>query len=232
MYGTMWSLGVIPARGGSKSVPRKNLRRLGGETLVVRCARAALATSTLEKIVLSTDDDEIAEAGTSAGVDVIRRPSELATDDAPTTATLIHAVRTLGSTPSWVVTLEPTAPFRRPETIDHCLRLAEEHDAGSVVTVRADTSCWGRVDDAGRFLPLEPGAPRRRQARRPLYSESGTVWVTRTTGLVAQETVLVEPVFAVVVSDVESMDINTELDLVIAQAILGTGEHNDRVPHR
>jgi CMP-N,N'-diacetyllegionaminic acid synthase len=226
------SIGIIPARGGSKGVPRKNLRMLGNESLVVRCARCALTTSSLEKVVVSTDDDEIASVAREAGVDVVRRPPELATDDSPTTAVLTHVLGTLDETPHWTVTLEPTSPFRRAETIDRCVQLAEQHDAGSVVTVRADTSTFGRLDSVGHFLPLVPDAPRRRQLRTPLYAESGTVWVTRTARLLAEESVLVEPVLAVVVGDHEAIDINTELDLAVARAVFEIGEHDERVPHR
>ena len=120
------------------------------------------------------------------------------------------------------MTLEPTSPLRRAETIDRCLRLAEERGAGSVVTVRADTSSFGRLSTDGRFLPLDPGGPRRRQDREPLYAESSTVWVTRAADLIATGNVLVEPVYALVVEQEEAVDINTELDLAFAETILTT----------
>lgn len=228
----MRSIGIIPARGGSKGVPRKNLRMLGGESLVARCVRCALATTSLEKVVVSTDDDEIATVAIGVGVDVVRRPLELATDDSPTTATLTHVLGTLDATPRWTVTLEPTAPFRRAETVDRCMQLAEERDAGSVVTVRADSSTFGRLDSGGNFAPLVPDAPRSRQLREPVYAESGTVWVTRTAGLLAEGSVLVEPVLAVVVSEREAIDINTELDLTIARSIFETGAQDEKLSHR
>ncbi|MEJ2887910.1 acylneuraminate cytidylyltransferase family protein [Actinomycetospora aeridis] len=228
----MRCVGVIPARGGSKGVPRKNLRMLGDESLVARCIRGALAARTLDKVLVSTDDDEIARVGAASGAEVVRRPPELATDDSPTDATLAHALATLDVVPRWVVTLEPTAPFRRPDTIDRCVRTADEHDAGSVVTVRADTSSFGRLGAVGQFIPLEPGAPRRRQLRDPLYAESGTVWVTRAADVLAGAGVLVDPVYAVEVGPDEATDINTELDLTIARAVLGAGGNHDPVPHR
>jgi len=217
------TLGVIPARGGSKGIPRKNLRPLGGEPLVARCVRTALEAAALDRVVVSTDDDEIAEVATSAGAEVVRRPAEIAGDDAPTSAALIHAVRALEVAPTWVVTLEPTAPFRRPETIDRCVTLAEERTAGSVVTVRADTASFGTLSPDGRFVPLDLDAPRRRQDRRPLYAESSTVWVTRAPELMATGAVLVEPVYALVVDDEEAVDINSAFDLTLAEAMLGVG---------
>ena len=217
----MRALGVIPARGGSKGVPRKNLRELGGETLVARAVRGALAARTLDLVVVSTDDEAIAAEALRAGADVVRRPAELATDESPTADALVHAVEALGVDPLWVVTLEPTSPLRRPETIDRCVELAEARDAGSVVAVREDRSSLGRLDGDGRFRPLDADAPRRRQDRQPLYAESGVAWVTRTASLRERRAVLVEPVYAVVVDEEEGLDVNTERDLELARIVLG-----------
>lgn len=217
----MRALGVIPARGGSKSVPRKNLRVVGGETLVARAVRGALAARTLDRVVVSTDDDEIAAEAEQAGAEVVRRPAELAQDESPTVDALLHAIEALGVEPRWVVTLEPTAPLRRPETIDRCVELADARDAGSVVAVREDRSSFGRVGADGRFAPLDPHAPRRRQERAPLHAESGVVWVTRTASLLAERVVLAEPVYAVVVDEEEALDVNSELDLRLAELVLG-----------
>ena len=126
----MSTLGIIPARGGSKSVPRKNVRLVHGEPLVARCVRIALEARSLDRVVVSTDDDEIAAVAASAGAEVVRRPASIAGDDAPTSAALVHAVRELGLSPTWVVTLEPTSPLRRAETIDRCVRMAEERGCG------------------------------------------------------------------------------------------------------
>ena len=216
----MRALGVIPARGGSKGVPGKNLREVAGVSLVVRAIRSATASAELDRVVVSTDDDAIAEVAEAAGAEVVRRPAELARDDSPTVDALVHALESLAVDPAWVVTLEPTAPLRRAETIDRCVRLAEERSAGSVVTVVESRASWGHVDEEGAFRLLDPSAPRRRQDREPTYAESGTVWVTRTASLLAARAVLVEPIYAVVVDQEEALDVNTELDLKIAEAVL------------
>ena len=132
----------------------------------------------------------------------------------------MQALEPVGAEPRWGVTLEPTAPFRSAATIDRCVALAERHAAGAVVTVRADRSSFGRLDGDGRFALLDPAAPRRRQEREPLYAEAGVVWVTRGASLVATRSILVEPVFAVVVDEEEALDVNSELDLRIAELIL------------
>ena len=219
----MRALGVIPARGGSQGVPRKNLRELCGETLVARAVRIAREARTLDRVAVSTDDDEIAEAARAAGAEVVSRPAEIARDDSPTEDALLHALDALGVEPEFVVTLEPTAPLRRAQTIDRCVELATARAAGSVVTVVESRASWGRLDADQRFTLLQPGAPRRRQEREPVYAESGTVWVTRTASLRTSRSVLADPVYAVVVDEEEALDINSLLDLRIAEAVLDGG---------
>lgn len=216
----MHAIGIVPARGGSRGVPRKNLRELNGEPLVARAVRIARAAETLDLVVVSTDDAEIAGVAEAAGAHVVLRPAALAGDDSPTEDALVHALESLGEEPDWTVTLEPTAPFRRAETIDRCVRLADDRSAGAVVTVVGSLSSWGRLGAGGAYELLDPDAPRRRQERTPLYAESGTVWVTRTASLLAARSVLAEPVYAVVVDEEEALDVNTMLDLRIAEAIL------------
>lgn len=125
-------VGLVPARGGSKGIPRKNLALVGGRPLLQWTIDAARGASELSRVVVSTDDDEIAKA---AGVEVLRRPRELAADDTPMVDVVRHAVDELG--PDIVVVLQPTSPLRRPEHIDAAVRLLLESGADSVVSVVA-----------------------------------------------------------------------------------------------
>ena len=213
----MRTLGVIPARGGSKGIPRKNLAPLGGVPLLLHTIRAAQGATLLDCTVVSTDDDEIARVAREAGAEVVERPSELAADDTPTEDALIHAVETVGS-PEFVVTLEPTSPLRTARLIDECIAAALE-GADAVVTVAETRDVLGRVVD-GRFEHLEPGQPRRRQLREALYRELSTVYVTRTRHLLERRSVLADGARAVVVPDEEALDVNTDLDLAVAEALL------------
>lgn len=216
----MRTLAVIPARGGSKGLPRKNLAPLAGVPLLVHTIRAAQAARSLDRTVVSTDDAEIAAVAREAGAEVVERPAALAGDDSRTEEALTHAVEALGEPrPAIVVTLEPTSPLRTARLIDECVALLEAKGAASVLTVTEDRSVFGRLED-GRFRHLEPGQPRLRQLREPLYRESSTVYVTRTESLVTGGSVLAEPVYAVVVSPEEAVDVNSELDLLVAEAIL------------
>lgn len=212
-------LAVIPARGGSKGLPRKNLLLLAGEPLLVHTIRAAEAAPSLDRVVVSTDDDEIADIAQAAGAQVIRRPAELAQDDSPTEDAVIHALESLDERPGLVVTLEPTSPLRSARLIEECIHAAVVNEGTSVVTVTEDRSVFGRIE-GGRFRHLQPGQPRLRQLREPLYRESSTVYVTPTERLLADRSVVAGPLVAVVVSEEEAVDVNTELDLVFAEALL------------
>ncbi len=201
-------------------MPRKNLAPVGGEPLLVHTVRAALAAGTVDRVVCSTDDDEIAAVALAAGAEVVIRPPELASDGSPTEDALLHVLDALGPPePEYVVTLEPTSPLRTAAVIDECVRLAREADADAVLTVSETRAVHGRLED-GLFVPLVPGQPRRRQLRAPLYRESSTVYVTRTAHLRETRSVIGDRVYAVVVPEEEAIDINSELDLVVADALL------------
>ncbi|HEX2194610.1 MAG TPA: acylneuraminate cytidylyltransferase family protein, partial [Candidatus Limnocylindria bacterium] len=135
----MSTVAIIPARGGSKGLPRKNLRLLGGEPLVVHTVRAALAARRVDRVLVSTDDAAIARAARRAGADVpFRRPPELATDHAATLPVVQHAVAWLedhGQRVDVVVTLQPTSPLRGPAEIDAVVALLDGGDSRSAVSV-------------------------------------------------------------------------------------------------
>ena len=184
-------LGLVPARGGSKGIPRKNIRSLAGRPLLEYTAVAAREASTLARVILSTDDDAIAEAGLAAGLEVpFRRPAELAEDDTPTLPVVQHALAWLARHDDRydaVCLLQPTSPFRRAGTIDACVRLLERSGADSVVSVvpvpAEHNPHWVYFRNPEGFLSLATGEPApipRRQALPPAYCRDGAVYVTRT----------------------------------------------------
>lgn len=133
-------LGLIPARGGSKSIPRKNLANLAGRPLLAYTCEAAIAAKRLTRVILSTDDEEIARVGSECGIEVpFRRPSALARDDTPSIAVAQHCLEFLaqseGFSPDVVVLLQPTSPLRRAHHIDEALERMEETGADTVVSV-------------------------------------------------------------------------------------------------
>lgn len=214
-------LAVVPARGGSKSVPRKNIRPLAGVPLLVHTLRQAAAVLALDCVVVSTDDDEIAAVTEAHGGVVVRRPAELAGDTAPTEWALVHALDELegaGAAFDYVMVLEPTSPFRRPETIAACMEHIVAQDGRSLMTVIETRANIGRVQD-GVFRPLVPGAPRRRQERQQFHIESSTVYVARTDFLRRTGSLVCDDWLAVVVDESEAVDINSLVDFAVAEAI-------------
>ncbi len=134
-------LAVIPARGGSKGVPRKNIRNLCGKPVIAWTIETALAAGDdLHRVIVSTDDAEIAEAARAAGAETpFTRPAELAVDTAPGLPVIQHTVGFVEEEErkpvDWVMVLQPTAPFRNADDIAESLKLAREGDCDSVISV-------------------------------------------------------------------------------------------------
>jgi CMP-N-acetylneuraminic acid synthetase len=188
-------LGLVPARGGSKGVPRKNVRLLAGKPLLQWTAEAALAATRLDRVVLSTDDEEIADVGRRCGLDVpFLRPAELARDDTPTLPVVRHAlswVEERGSRYDAVCLLQPTSPFRSARDIDACIELLEESTADAVVTTLRVPSeynpHWVYLRQGDGLLRLATGESQpiaRRQLLPPAFHRDGSIYVTRRSAIV------------------------------------------------
>lgn len=214
MYHGAKILGVIPARGGSKGVLRKNIRPLAGEPLIGHSLRSAGQVAEIDLLVVSTDDAEIGEAAQKYGVRVINRPVELAADNSSTEVALLHALEVLeveGQQFDVILVLEPTSPLRSPQTILNAIAACVDGSAPSVLAVRETRENIGFVRD-GLFRPVVPGAPRRRQDRAPFYVESSTIYACRVDYLRRTGTLVAENWAALVVPEEEVPDINTEVD--------------------
>ena len=182
-------LGLVPARGGSKGVPGKNVRPLAGHTLLEYTARAARESGVLDRVVLTTDSPEIADAGRRAGLEVpFMRPVRLAADETPMVPVIEHALTEVsrdGWSPDIVVLLQPTSPLRRPDHIRDAVALLRDTGADSVVTVvevpRHLSPDYVMRIVGGRLEPFLPDGARvtRRQDARPAYSRDGTVYAFR-----------------------------------------------------
>jgi len=215
---------IIPARGGSKGVPRKNIKELNGKPLISYTIESAIASDMFDRIIVSTDDDEIAEiAARYSEVLVCLRPAELSTDTATTESALIHACDYLASTEKinadFVLTLEPTSPFRTPATIKKAVELLSRDCFDSVVAVTDVTSVLARVKEE-RFSHVFPNQPRRRQEREALYEESSTIYATALQALRKNKLVIGESPAALVVAKNEAFDINDEFDFQLADLIM------------
>lgn len=187
-------LALVPARGGSKGIPDKNIRPLGGHTLLHYAAQAALASGVIDRTVLTTDSDRVAAEGRRAGIEVpFMRPAALAQDDTPMLPVIEHAVNALtvgGWEPEIVVLLQPTSPLRTGAHIRTAVQALRDTGADSVVTVielprHLSPDYVMRIEE-GRLVPFLPEGTRitRRQDTRPAFVRDGTAYVfwTRTFG--------------------------------------------------
>jgi YrbI family 3-deoxy-D-manno-octulosonate 8-phosphate phosphatase len=175
---------IIPARGGSKGIPRKNVRPLADAPLIVHTIRHALASRRVDHTVVSTDDEEIAQIARAAGAKVVMRPAALATDSASSEAALRDALDqvggTLGGEPSLVVFLQCTSPLRRPTDIDDAIRKLEESNADSLLSVvPSHRFLWREFNGQAQPLNYDPAARPRRQDREPEYQENGSIYLFR-----------------------------------------------------
>jgi CMP-N,N'-diacetyllegionaminic acid synthase len=216
-------LGIVPARGGSSRVPRKNLARLGGRTLVRRALETALAAGCLDVVALSSEDDEIlAEAG---GLDVValRRPLELGTDTARAAEFALHALQALDDpdTPfDAVAIVQCTSPFTAPQDVAGAVELLERTGAESVVTVsRIDAAHHPaklKVLDGDRLLPfLEDDRLTPSHELPPLWARNGSVYVFRRD--VVERSLEADDVRGYEMPSERSFDIDTARDLAIAE---------------
>ncbi len=185
-------LGIIPARGGSKGVPRKNIRELAGKPLLGYTADAALGAKTLTRVIVSTDDEEIRDVAISLGLDVpFLRPDALAQDDTPTLPVIQHVLRTLEGYDAMCL-LQPTDPLRRAEDIDACVSLLINSDADAVVSMLPvpahHNPHWVYFQNQDGSLELATGGVDpipRRQLLPPAFHRSGSVYVTRSEAVLA-----------------------------------------------
>lgn len=227
-------LGVIPARGGSKGVPGKNIKCLGGKPLLQWTAEAARASRLLTRVVLSTDSEEIAAVGRECGLEVpFIRPSSLSLDTTPTLPVLQHAVRVLETRSDpfdAVCLLQPTSPFRNESDIDSCIALMESAQADSVVSVLAVpyeyNPHWVYFREDSGMLRLSTGAIEpipRRQDLPPAYHREGSVYVTRRDELMERNSLFGRRVIGYIVDRAENVNIDTASDWVRAERFLSTG---------
>lgn len=228
-------LGLVPARGGSKGVPRKNIRLLCGKPLLQYTAEAALAARSLARVILSTDDDEIAEVGRACGLEVpFLRPAELGRDDAPMLPVVQHAVRWLeehGDRFDAVCLLQPTNPLRRPGDIDACVALLERSGADAVVTVLPvppeHNPHWVYLQSDDGSLRLSTGevAPiARRQDLPPAFHREGSVYVTRRDVVMEQSSLYGQRVIGCVLEPERCVNIDGPQDWDRATRILSAAE--------
>lgn len=225
-------LGLIPARGGSKGVPGKNLRPLAGKSLVERAFECAVASGVLDRVILSTDDPGIAEAARGFGLEVpFMRPATLGRDDTPMIDVAVHALESLaeqGYDPDAVILIQPTSPLRRPEHLRRAVELLGPHDAVCSVVALPSDLCPHyvmRIDANGfldHFLP-EGARVTRRQDAPPAYRRDGTIFLTRSRVLLHQRSFYGRRCIPMVLGEDEVLNIDEPADWAVAERRFAPG---------
>jgi CMP-N-acetylneuraminic acid synthetase len=230
----MLSLGVIPARGGSKSVPRKNIAMLNGKPMIAYTIQAAQGSQRLTDFVVSSEDAEIIRVAQQYGAPApFVRPEELATDDAPSLPVVQHAVRKMealkGVKYDVIVLLQPTTPLRRPEDIDAVIDKLVSTGADSVVSV-CDVGAYHPArmrkieDDRLVELPVrEPREMLRRQDLPPVYIRNGAVYAVRRQVVMEQNSMIGQVSRPYIMPENRSVNVDSPLDFRLAEILLGQG---------
>lgn len=237
----MKNLFLIPARGGSKGVPGKNIKPLGGRPLIYYTLDAATRIADPEQICVSTDSDEIMDAVIQYGLGVpFRRPEHLATDMASSYEVMLHAIEfyeKMHMDFDCIVLLQPTSPFRREDHIQKALDLYTE-DLDMVVSVKnAKSNPYFTLfeENAEGFLePSKKSFFSRRQDCPPVYEYNGAIYVMNTKSLKKGPIQHFTRIKKYLMPQIESLDIDTELDFRIAEMVMEKGLHrqNEAYPVR
>lgn len=199
-------LAVIPARGGSKGIPRKNIRLLAGKPLLAWSIEAAQASKFLDRTVISTEDPEIAEVARRCGAEVLVRPAELASDETPTLPVLQHALERVPA--ETVVLLQPTSPVREAGLVDRCIERFLKSGADSLAT-----GYWCKAQEYGK-------AQTRRQEVPGFFVDDGNVYVIKAE-LLSRGDRVGKKIERMVLSREQNLDLDDEFDFWVAEQIFG-----------
>ena len=222
---------VVPARGGSKGLPRKNARMLGDIPLLAWTAEAVKQSGLSEATcILSTDDEAIANIGRTVGLEVpFMRPSELAQDEATADGVALHALNWMaeatGVRPKFVILLQPTSPFRPPEAILKAVTMLEDPSIDGVIGVKPIHRSLATLflsDENMNMLPLDKDGKlqNRRQDVDPIYTPNGSLYLIRAEKLIEPKSFFPEKMQGIVMDQISSIDIDNPIDWKIAEAMV------------
>jgi len=229
------AIGLIPARGGSKSIPLKNIISLAGRPMISYVIQAGKGAKTLSQIYCSTDHDKIAAVCNDAGIEVIERPEYLAQDDTPVTDVIRHVLETLGERngviPGMVALLQPTSPFLLPEQVDECVEALKNDimaDSSQTVTrvIHNFHAFNQRIVDKGyvQFRFLEERKAAYNKQRKPKYFVFGNLVVTRSRALLDGLDCFGNLSVPIEISRKYALDVDTREDVDYASFLLDSGK--------
>lgn len=218
-------LAIIPARGGSKGIPRKNVLQVAGKPLVVHSIEQARHSKLVSRVVVSTDDDEIAGVSEAAGAEVVRRPADISGDKATSESALMHVLAELMESgkyrPDLVVFLQCTSPLRKEGDIDEAITSLQSQQADSLLSVSpSHRFLWAEKDGQATSLNYDFRHRPRRQDMAPQYVENGSIYVFRPEVLLQGGNRLGGKVALHVMDEDASWDIDTPFDMRVAEMLM------------
>ena len=225
MYTNKTFLAIIPARGGSKRLPRKNVLDLCGKPLIAYTIEAALKSKYIDKVIVSSDDEEILNISSNFGADIIKRPIDLANDTATTFDAIKHTIENVEKY-DYIVLLQPTSPLRNEKHIDEAIELLEKKKADAIVSVceMEHSPLWSNTlpkdGSMSNFLKDEI-LNKRSQDLDKFYRLNGAIYICKTEKLIENKSFfLKDNIFAYIMNRENSIDIDEEIDFKISEVLM------------
>ena len=217
-------VGIIPARGNSRGLPHKHVLPLSGKPLIVHTINAAINSKKINRVIVSTDSQEIADISKEYGAEVIIRPQNLAMDTTPTEPVIKHAVSTIFPEPDIIVTLQPTSPLRTAKHIDDALNEIFFDNVDSVISLKEVKEHPYKMkkienDHVIPFLKQKLQS-NRRQDLPTVYKENGAIYITKYNFFIKTGKIMGGNMKPFIMSEETSIDIDTYLDFKIAECLL------------
>jgi len=223
--GEVWA--IIPARGGSKGLSHKNIRLLCGRPLIAHTISAACHCNEVSRCIVSTDDENIADISRELGAEILMRPPELATDTASSSSVVRHLLETYASDyglPEFFILLQPTSPLRTAEHIRCCLKEFLDSDCSCAISVTEmehhPFKAFVMENKAIRPLYSVDMLEKPRQILPRIYRQNGAIYIMNSLVFLENNSFFTEPAYSYVMSQEESVDIDNELDLAIAEFLM------------
>lgn len=222
-------ISIIPARGGSKGVPLKNIKVLAGIPLISHSIRQSLASNLINATYVTTDSEDIGKIAHEEGARVIQRPKEFATDTASSESALIDAITQIEKhenyKPDLVVFLQCTSPIRNERDIDNAIHLLRKKNADSLLSVTENHRfIWEELDDTAEPINYDYKSRMRRQDLKPQYAENGSLYIFRPADLIKYNNRLSGKIALYKMHPVTAYEVDTHLDFSVVEMLLKTTE--------
>lgn len=228
MYKNKTFLAIIPARGGSKRLPKKNILDLCGKPLVSWTIEASIKSKYIDSVVLTSDDDQVLNIGSDFGVNVIKRPNELAQDDSTTIDVIIHTLKSIHGSFDYIVLLQPTSPLRKSTQIDEAIELLLNKKADEVISVSLveHPVQWSNTLSSNLKMDnfIQKIHVSRSQDLENFYRLNGAIYVVSVPRIKKEKSLfLSKNCYAFIMDRLSSIDIDEKIDFITAEAIIKKG---------